>query len=129
MSIKGGQEVVRAGQGLDRNSRTQVPISWCWYGVSDIPTALWSSRQATTRPSRLLVTGRLVSCECWLPSSWVRSGHLGYDGVNYEVKIPGIELFFANMHLHSGPAPVRRFLPDLIQQIWDRKIDRGARPK
>jgi threonine dehydrogenase-like Zn-dependent dehydrogenase len=52
-------------------------------------------------------------------------GHLGYVGVNYEVKIPGIELFFANIHLHGGPAPVRRFLPDLIQLIWDRKIDPG----
>jgi threonine dehydrogenase-like Zn-dependent dehydrogenase len=52
-------------------------------------------------------------------------GHLGYVGVNYEVKIPGIELFFANIHLHGGPAPVRRFLPELIQQIWDRKIDPG----
>ncbi len=27
------------------------------------------------------------------------------------------------MHLHGGPAPVRRFLPQLIQLIWDRKID------
>src|SRR5688572_20329926 len=52
-------------------------------------------------------------------------GHLGFVGVNYEVKIPGIELFFANIHLHGGPAPVRRFLPDLIQLIYDRKIDPG----
>jgi threonine dehydrogenase-like Zn-dependent dehydrogenase len=52
-------------------------------------------------------------------------GHLGFVGVNYEVKIPGIELFFANIHLHGGPAPVRRFLPHLIQLIWDRKIDPG----
>ena len=29
------------------------------------------------------------------------------------------------MHLHGGPAPVRRFLPDLIQLIYDRKIDPG----
>jgi threonine dehydrogenase-like Zn-dependent dehydrogenase len=27
--------------------------------------------------------------------------------------------------LHGGPAPVRRSLPDLIQLIWDRKIDPG----
>jgi threonine dehydrogenase-like Zn-dependent dehydrogenase len=52
-------------------------------------------------------------------------GHLGYVGVNYEVKIPGIELFFANIHLHGGPAPVRRFLPDLIRLIYERKIDPG----
>jgi threonine dehydrogenase-like Zn-dependent dehydrogenase len=52
-------------------------------------------------------------------------GHMGYVGVNYEVTIPGIDLFFAGIHVHGGPAPVRRFLPDLIQQIWDREIDPG----
>ncbi len=52
-------------------------------------------------------------------------GHMGFVGVNYEVKIPGIELFFADIHVHGGPAPVRRFLPDLIQLIWDRKINPG----
>ena len=29
------------------------------------------------------------------------------------------------MHLHGGPAPVRRFLPDLIDLIWNRKINPG----
>ena len=52
-------------------------------------------------------------------------GHLGYVGVNYEVNIPGIQMFFAGIHTQGGPAPVRRFLPDLIQLIWDRKIDPG----
>ena len=52
-------------------------------------------------------------------------GHLGYVGVNYDVTIPGIELFFAGIHTLGGPAPVRRFLPDLIQSIWDREIDPG----
>jgi threonine dehydrogenase-like Zn-dependent dehydrogenase len=52
-------------------------------------------------------------------------GHLGYVGVNYDVQIPGIELFFAGIHAVGGPAPVRRFLPDLIQLVWDRKIDPG----
>lgn len=52
-------------------------------------------------------------------------GHLGYVGVNYDVKIPGIELFFAGIHTLGGPAPVRRYLPDLIQLIWDRTIDPG----
>ena len=35
------------------------------------------------------------------------------------------ELFFSGVHLHGGPAPVRRFLPELIQLIWDRKIGPG----
>ncbi|MCF4122606.1 zinc-dependent alcohol dehydrogenase family protein [Antribacter sp. KLBMP9083] len=52
-------------------------------------------------------------------------GHLGYVGVNYDVAIPGLELFFAGIHTLGGPAPVRRFLPDLIQLIWDRTIDPG----
>ncbi|WEO77133.1 zinc-dependent alcohol dehydrogenase family protein [Cryobacterium sp. SO2] len=52
-------------------------------------------------------------------------GHLGYVGVNYDVQIPGIQLFFAGIHTLGGPAPVRRFLPDLIQRIWDRSIDPG----
>jgi threonine dehydrogenase-like Zn-dependent dehydrogenase len=52
-------------------------------------------------------------------------GHLGFVGVNYEVSIPGMELFFAGIHTLGGPAPVRRFLPDLVQLIWDRKIDPG----
>lgn len=57
-------------------------------------------------------------------------GHMGFVGVNHEVSIPGIDLFFADIHLHGGPAPVRRFLPDLIELIWDRKIDpqQGLRP-
>jgi threonine dehydrogenase-like Zn-dependent dehydrogenase len=52
-------------------------------------------------------------------------GRLGFVGVNYDVAIPGIDLFFAGMHVHGGPAPVRRFLPDLVQLIWDRTIDPG----
>src|SRR3954466_4033605 len=52
-------------------------------------------------------------------------GHLGYVGVNYDVTIPGIQLFFAGIHTLGGPAPVRRFLPELIQLIWNRTIDPG----
>src|SRR5947208_14257856 len=52
-------------------------------------------------------------------------GHMGFVGLNYEVAIPGLELFFANIHVHGGPAPVRRFLPDLIQLICYRKLDPG----
>jgi threonine dehydrogenase-like Zn-dependent dehydrogenase len=52
-------------------------------------------------------------------------GHVGFVGVSHGVKIPGGDLFMAGVHLHGGPAPVRRFLPDLVQLIWDRKIDPG----
>ena len=53
-------------------------------------------------------------------------GHVGYVGVFHEdVAIPGPELFFSGVHLHGGPAPVRRFLPELIDLIWRREIDPG----
>ncbi len=52
-------------------------------------------------------------------------GHVGYVGVAHEVQLPGLELFFAEVHLLGGPAPVRRFLPDLIDLILQRKINPG----
>lgn len=51
--------------------------------------------------------------------------HVGYVGVAHDVELPGEELFFSHVHLHGGPAPVRRFLPELIELIWRRKIDPG----
>ncbi|HEU4758199.1 MAG TPA: zinc-dependent alcohol dehydrogenase family protein [Agromyces sp.] len=52
-------------------------------------------------------------------------GHVGYVGVSHDVALDGRELFFSGVHLHGGPAPVRRFLPELIRLIWDRTIDPG----
>src|SRR4051812_22549920 len=52
-------------------------------------------------------------------------GHVGYVGVSHGVELPGQELFFSGVHLHGGPAPVRRFLPELIEQICSRAIDPG----
>jgi threonine dehydrogenase-like Zn-dependent dehydrogenase len=52
-------------------------------------------------------------------------GHVGYVGVSHDVQLPGGELFFSQIHLHGGPAPVRRFLPDLIDRIWARQINPG----
>jgi threonine dehydrogenase-like Zn-dependent dehydrogenase len=52
-------------------------------------------------------------------------GHVGYVGVSHDVNLPGLELFFSGVHLHGGPAPVRRFLPELIELIWNRTINPG----
>jgi threonine dehydrogenase-like Zn-dependent dehydrogenase len=52
-------------------------------------------------------------------------GHVGFVGVSHDIEIPGLELFYSEVHLLGGPAPVRRFLPDLIDLIWNRKIDPG----
>jgi len=52
-------------------------------------------------------------------------GHVGYVGVSHDVALPGEELFFSHVHLHGGPAPVRRFLPHLMDLIWNRDINPG----
>jgi threonine dehydrogenase-like Zn-dependent dehydrogenase len=52
-------------------------------------------------------------------------GHVGYVGVAHGVKLSVEELFFSAVHLHGGPAPVRRFLPELIDLIWNRQINPG----
>ncbi len=52
-------------------------------------------------------------------------GHIGYVGVPHGVELNGQQLFFAHVHLHGGPAPVRRFLPDLINMVWKGKINPG----
>ncbi|HWT24739.1 MAG TPA: zinc-binding dehydrogenase [Solirubrobacteraceae bacterium] len=52
-------------------------------------------------------------------------GHVGFVGVAHGVELPGEEPSFSHVHLHGGPAPVRQFLPELIDRIWDRRIDPG----
>ncbi len=54
-----------------------------------------------------------------------RGGHMGFVGVTHDVALDGMELFFSLVHVHGGPAPVRRFLPDLIDRIWTGKIQPG----
>ncbi len=52
-------------------------------------------------------------------------GHVRFGGVNHDVALSGEELFFSQVHLHGGPAPVRRYLPELIDLIRQRKINPG----
>jgi len=52
-------------------------------------------------------------------------GYVSYVGVPHGVKLDGAEVFFAHVRLHGGPAPVRRYLPHLIDLIWNRKINPG----
>ncbi len=47
-------------------------------------------------------------------------GYIGFVGVSHDQTIEGQNLFLHEVHLEGGPAPVRRFLPDLIE-----RIDRG----
>lgn len=52
-------------------------------------------------------------------------GYTSYVGVPHGVELNGEGLFFALIHLLGGPAPVRRFLPNLIDLVWNRKINPG----
>jgi threonine dehydrogenase-like Zn-dependent dehydrogenase len=54
-----------------------------------------------------------------------RGGYVSYVGVPHGVEFKGEELFYTHVHLHGGPAPVRRYLPNLIDLVWNRKIDPG----
>jgi threonine dehydrogenase-like Zn-dependent dehydrogenase len=50
--------------------------------------------------------------------TWVTSA-------SHAVTLDGQELFFEHVQLHGGPAPVRRFLPELIDLVWNGKINPG----
>jgi threonine dehydrogenase-like Zn-dependent dehydrogenase len=52
-------------------------------------------------------------------------GHVGFVGVAHGVAPDGMDLFWSLAHVHGGPAPVRRFLPELLDLIWTRQIDPG----
>jgi threonine dehydrogenase-like Zn-dependent dehydrogenase len=58
-------------------------------------------------------------------SSTRPGGYVGYVGVPHGVELNGEQLFFSHVHLHGGPAPVRRYLPKLIDLVWNRKINPG----
>ena len=58
-------------------------------------------------------------------SSARKGGYVGYVGVPHGVELDGEKLFYAHVQLHGGPAPVRRYLPDLIKLVWNKKINPG----
>jgi threonine dehydrogenase-like Zn-dependent dehydrogenase len=52
-------------------------------------------------------------------------GYIGYVGVPHGVSLDGEQLFFSHVHLLGGPAPVRRYLPELIKLVMNGKINPG----
>ena len=58
-------------------------------------------------------------------SSVRKGGSVSYVGVPHGVELSGETLFYAHVHLHGGPAPVRRYLPELINLVWNKTIDPG----
>ena len=52
-------------------------------------------------------------------------GSVGYVGVLHGVNLKGEDLFHTHVRLHGGPAPVRRYLSQLIDMVWNKKINPG----
>jgi threonine dehydrogenase-like Zn-dependent dehydrogenase len=52
-------------------------------------------------------------------------GYTSYVGVPHGVSLDGAPLFFSHVRLHGGPAPVRRYLPELIDLVLRGEIDPG----
>ncbi|HUQ82672.1 MAG TPA: zinc-dependent alcohol dehydrogenase family protein [Gemmatimonadaceae bacterium] len=52
-------------------------------------------------------------------------GYMSYVGVPHGVELNGAELFFTHVRMHGGPAPVRRYLPDLIDLTLRGEIHPG----
>lgn len=52
-------------------------------------------------------------------------GYVSYVGVPHNVSLDGEQLFYSHVHLHGGPAPVRRYLPELINMVLNGKINPG----
>ncbi|THK39028.1 IMP dehydrogenase [Ensifer sp. MPMI2T] len=52
-------------------------------------------------------------------------GHIGFVGVPHGVQLDGQNLFFAQKSLLGGPAPVRRYLPYLMELVLNREINPG----
>jgi threonine dehydrogenase-like Zn-dependent dehydrogenase len=52
-------------------------------------------------------------------------GSVSYVGVPHGVELKGEQLFYTHVHLHGGPAPVRRYLPKLIELVLNGQINPG----
>ncbi len=52
-------------------------------------------------------------------------GNVGFVGMPHDVQIDGQQLFFSHVGLRGGPAPVRAYLPDLIDKVFGGRINPG----
>src|SRR3954468_17859659 len=52
-------------------------------------------------------------------------GSVGFVGVPHDALMDLQPVFFTLVRLHGGPAPVRRYLPNLIKLVLDGKINPG----
>jgi threonine dehydrogenase-like Zn-dependent dehydrogenase len=52
-------------------------------------------------------------------------GMVGWVGVPHVTDLPQEHMFWKNVGLRGGPAPVRAYLPDLLDRVWNGRIEPG----
>jgi threonine dehydrogenase-like Zn-dependent dehydrogenase len=52
-------------------------------------------------------------------------GMVGWVGVPHVTDLPQEHMFWKNVGLRGGPAPVRAYLPDLLDRVWNGHIEPG----
>lgn len=102
------------------------------YGATDIVAERGEAGVARVRElTRRIGADAVLECvgtqqsmqtaiNCARPGSMI-----GYVGVPHGVTFDGQQLFFAQRGMIGGPAPVRRFLPQLLELILSRQINPG----
>jgi threonine dehydrogenase-like Zn-dependent dehydrogenase len=102
------------------------------FGATDIVTERGDEGSARIRElTRGIGADSVLECVGTQESMWQAikaarpGGYVSYVGVPHGVQLDGAELFFTHTHLHGGPAPVRRYLPDLIDLVLKGAINPG----
>ena len=102
------------------------------FGATDIVTERGKEGAAKIRElTRGVGADSVLECVGTQESMWQAiaatrpGGHTSYVGVPHGVSLDGAPLFFSHVHLHGGPAPVRRYLPQLIDLVLTGRINPG----
>jgi threonine dehydrogenase-like Zn-dependent dehydrogenase len=102
------------------------------YGATDIVTERGDEGAARIKElTNDVGADSVLECVGTQESMWqaIRAarpgGYVSYVGVPHGVQLDGAKLFFTHAHLHGGPAPVRRYLPHLIDLVQRGEIDPG----
>ena len=115
---------------MSRHSRRQALA--LEYGATDIVSARGEEGVAQIKAlTHGIGTDSVLECvgtqesmkqaiQCTRPG-----GVVGYVGVPHGVELSGQLLFFSQIGMLGGPAPVRRFLPHLMELVLNRSINPG----
>ena len=102
------------------------------FGATDIVTERGKEGSAKIRElTKGVGADSVLECVGTQESMWQAigatrpGGHTSFVGVPHGVSLDGAALFFSHVHLHGGPAPVRRYLPQLIDLVLTGKINPG----